>query len=142
MGKGEMFEVFGGFDQSEHQAEVEEKWGDTDAYRESTRRTATYTKADWQRIKGEGEANLARMVALFDAGVAPTDARAMDVAEEGRLAIDRAFYPCSRQMHVGLGQMYTADLRFTAYYDRHCVGLATWFCGAIEANAGRGRTQA
>ena len=52
----ERLEVFGPFDPDEHAAEAQERWGDTDAYRESARRTARYTKADWLRIKAEGEA--------------------------------------------------------------------------------------
>ena len=41
---------------SEHEqyaAEVKERWGDTEAYAESARRTKSYTEADWVRIKGE-----------------------------------------------------------------------------------------
>ena len=134
MTKEEMFEVFGDFDPSEHEAEAKERWGDTDAYRESARRTKRYAKADWQRIKDEGEANMAAMIELFDAGVSPDDERAMDVADEARLQIDRWFYPCSPEMHMGLGDMYIADARFTAHYDQHRPGLAAWFRDAIAAN--------
>jgi hypothetical protein len=41
-----MFEVFGAR-QRELQAEAEERWGDTDAYRESRRRTRDNTRQDW-----------------------------------------------------------------------------------------------
>lgn len=136
--KEEMFEVFGDFDPADYQDEVMERWGDTDAYRESTRRVRRYTKEDWQRHKDEADENLAAMVALFDAGVAPGDARAMDVAEAARLQIDRWFYPCSREMHMALGDMYIADARFTDHYDRHRPGLAAWFRDAIAANLARG----
>ena len=54
MSKEDMFEVFGDFDPSEYEAEVEERWGDTDAYKESARRTRRYTKDDWARFKAEG----------------------------------------------------------------------------------------
>lgn len=133
----EMLEVFGDFDPARHEDEVRDRWGDTDAYRESARRTARYTKAHWQRVKDEGEAILNRMVELFDGGVAPTEVEAMDVAEEARLQIDREFYPCSREMHVNLGEMYITDPRFTAYYDTHRDGLASWFRDAIVANSRR-----
>ena len=137
MTKEEMFEVFGDFDPAEHEDEVKERWGDTEAYKESARRTKGYTRADWQRIKDEGAAEMANMVDLFDQGVDPEDARAMDVAEEARLTIDRNFYPCPHRMHVGLGEMYVADPRFTAFYDNQRAGLAKWFSAAIKANAGR-----
>lgn len=133
----EMFEVFGDFDPAQYEDEVQERWGDTDAYKESARRTKRYTKADWQRIKDEGAVNIQRMIDLFDAGVPPTDPRAMDVAEEARMQIDRNFYPCSREMHACLGEMYVADARFTEFYDKHRPGLAAWFRNAIKANEGR-----
>ena len=53
-------ELLEGFDydkmleaQKKHEPEVLEKWGDTDSYRESARRTKNYTKADWERIHTE-----------------------------------------------------------------------------------------
>ena len=51
----ERFEVFGEHDPEQYEAEAEERWGDTDAYAQSKRRTAAYTKEDWLRIKAEGE---------------------------------------------------------------------------------------
>ncbi len=137
MTKEDMFEVFGDFDPAEHDEEVEQRWGDTDAYKESARRTSKYTKADWQRFKDEQEALGGRMIALLDAGVEPSDPRSMAVAEEARLQIDTWFYPLSREMHVCLGEMYIADPRFKATYDKQRDGLAQWLCDAIKANAAR-----
>src|SRR3954452_19587409 len=45
----ERFEVFGDQDPAQYDAEVEERWGDTDAYAQSRRRGATYGKEDWLR---------------------------------------------------------------------------------------------
>ena len=138
MTKEEMFEVFGEFDPSEHEAEAQQRWGDTDAYKQSAKRTSRYTKDDWERFKRENEANAERMVELFDAGVEPDDARAMDVAEQARLLIDQWFYSLSREMHVYLGEMYVADPRFKQNYDKRREGLAQWLSDAIKANAARG----
>jgi hypothetical protein len=134
----DMLEVFGDFDPKDHEAEVKERWGNTDAYAQSAGRTKRYTKADWQRYKDESEANGARMIGLFDAGVAPEDPRAMDVADEARLLIDRWFYDCSKEMHACLGEMYVADPRFKANYEKMREGMAQWFSDAIKANAARG----
>lgn len=137
MSTEEMFEVFGDFDPSEYEAEVEERWGNTDAYKESARRTSRYTKADWERFKAEQEDLNARIVAAMDEGVAATDERAMDLAEEGRLQIDTWFYPLSHEMHANLAAMYVADPRFTATYEKIHTGLAQWWHDAIIANARR-----
>ena len=135
----ERFEVFGDFDPDAHAAEVEERWGDTDAYRESARRTRGYTKADWQRIKAEGQAATDKLVAAMQAGKPATSAEAMEGAELHRLQIDRNFYPCSYEMHVGLAEMYLADARFTETYEKIAPGLAPYLHDAIKANAARRR---
>jgi DNA-binding transcriptional MerR regulator len=137
MDKDEMFEVFGDFDPTEYEAEVEERWGETDAYKESARRTARYTKEDWARFKTESEEIGAEAIALMDAGVAPDDPRATDVVEKARLQIDTWFYPCSHEMHSNLAEMYIADPRFTATYEKMRTGMAQWWHNAILANAAR-----
>jgi hypothetical protein len=71
------------------------------------------------------------------AGIAAEDARAIDVAEQHRMHISRWFYDCPKEMHAGLGQMYTADVRFRENIDKHGEGLAEYMAAAITANAGR-----
>jgi DNA-binding transcriptional MerR regulator len=137
MSKEEMFEVFGDFDPSEYEDEVKERWGDSDAYKESARRAARYTKADWQRFRADSEEINAAIVALMNEGVPADDPRAMDAADRARLQIDEWFYPCSREMHAGLGRMYVADPRFTATYEKIRPGMAQYVCDAILANAER-----
>jgi DNA-binding transcriptional MerR regulator len=133
----ERFEVFGDFDPDEHSAEVEERWGDTEAYRESARRTRGYTREDWQRIKAEGQAAIEKVVAAMRAGKPADSEEAMEGAEMHRLQIDRNFYPCSYQMQVGLAEMYLADPRFTSTYEKIAPGLAQYLHDAIKANAAR-----
>jgi DNA-binding transcriptional MerR regulator len=135
----DMFEAFGDFDPKEYEKEVEERWGGTEAYAESARRTTRYTKQDWLEIRAETEAVNAALAALMDEGVPADDPRAMDLAEEHRLQIDRRFYPCSQEMHVGLGEMYVMDSRFAQNYEKVRAGLAQYMRDAIEANAARAK---
>ena len=139
MTKEEKFEVFGDFDPAEHEEEAEQRWGDTDAYKESARRTARYTKDDWARFKTESEQINAAIVALMDEGVAASDPRAMDAVDKARLQIDTWFYPCSHEMHSGLADMYIADPRFEANYEKIHLGMARWVHDAIKANLERSR---
>jgi MerR family transcriptional regulator, thiopeptide resistance regulator len=133
----EKFEVFGDHDPDAYEEEVRERWGGTEAYRESRRRTASYTKEDWLRIKAEGEEWGAGLVALLDSGAPARGAAAMDLAEEHRQQIVRNFYDCPHRMHVGLAEMYVTDPRFTEYYERMRPGLAAYLREAILANAAR-----
>ncbi len=133
----DMFEAFGEFDPKEYEKEAEERWGGTAAYAESMRRTKRYSKEDWLKIKAGSRAVNEALAALMDEGVPADDPRAMDLAEEHRLQIDRWFYPCSREMHVGLGTMYVTDPRFERNYEKVRAGLARYVRDAIEANAAR-----
>ncbi|MGW3011973.1 MerR family transcriptional regulator [Streptomyces sp. NPDC001219] len=133
----EKFEVFGDFDPDAHTAEAEERWGHTDAYKESQRRTAAYTKEDWQRLTGELDALHHKMADLLAQGVAAESAAAMDVAEEHRQFICGAYYDCSHELHSCLGEMYVTDERFSATYEAIRPGLAVYLRDAILANAVR-----
>src|SRR5690606_2430234 len=124
--------------QAEHGAEAMERWGDTSAYRESMRRARGYSKADWERIGAEGEEAETRMAALLASGADPAGEEAMAGAEAMRRHIGRWFYPCSYRLHAGLADMYEADPRFTAHYERRAEGLAAFVAAAIRANAVRG----
>ncbi|MDG4808071.1 MerR family transcriptional regulator [Micromonospora sp. WMMD1120] len=131
----ERFEVFGDFRPEDYEAETEQRWGDTDAYRESNRRVAGYTKDDWLRNKAENEDWGRRIVALMASGAPADGAEAMELAEEHRQLISRWFYECSYEMHTCLADMYVADERFTAHYEAIAPGLAAYLNDAIHANA-------
>jgi len=133
----ERFEVFGEQDPAQYDAEVEERWGETDAYARSKRKTSAYTKEDWLRIKAEGADVEARFAEALRSGVAPDSAQAMDIAEAHRQQITRNFYDCPPEMHAGLGRMYVEDERFTAHYEEIAPGLAQYVSTAVQANAAR-----
>jgi MerR family transcriptional regulator, thiopeptide resistance regulator len=134
----EKFELFGGnFDPDDYAEEAEQRWGGTEAYRESQRKAASYTKDDWLRIKAEAEDINTRLGALMEAGVEPRSTEAMDLAEEHRQHICRFFYGCSYEIHKGLAEMYVADERFTATYEAVGRGFAAYIREAILANADR-----
>jgi DNA-binding transcriptional MerR regulator len=133
----ELLEVFGDHDPHEHEAEVEERWGDTDAYRESARRAGAYTADDWRRLRAESDELTTRWVAALTAGEPADGPVAIGLAEEARLQIDRWFYPLSHEGHRALADMYVADPRFTATYERQAEGMARYVHDAIHANADR-----
>jgi len=130
-----LFEGTEHFDLVRHQEEARERWGDTDAYRESMRRTRGYDKADWARLETEVAPILSGWAALLSAGAAPDAVEARALAERHRLHIDRWFYPCDRAHHARLAELYVSDARFAAYFDRHAPGLTAFVAAAIRANA-------
>ncbi|MGK5632393.1 MerR family transcriptional regulator [Streptomyces sp. URMC 123] len=133
----ERFEVFGDHDPERYEEEARRRWGDSDAYRESRRRTSSYTKEDWLRIKAEQEDWGRRLAAVMDAGEGPKSAAALALAEEHRGSISGHYYDCSYEIQTGLAEMYVADPRFTAYYEAIRPGAARFLRDAILANAAR-----
>lgn len=121
----------------EYADEARERWGHTDAWRESARRTRGYSKDDWGRIRAEGDNVFKRMAALMAEGASPVSGAAMDLAEAHRRHVDRWFYACTSDMHRGLATMYTSDPRFTNYFEERSEGLAAFVAEAIRANATR-----
>jgi DNA-binding transcriptional MerR regulator len=134
-----MANLFEGFDPSRYEEEARQRWGTTDAWTESEKRTKRYTPDDWKRLKAEQAAVYDAAVAALKAGTAPSSVEAMDIAERHRLTIDRWFYPCSHTMHTGLASMYESDDRFRESIDQHGEGLTMFLAEAIRANAVRGR---
>jgi MerR family transcriptional regulator, thiopeptide resistance regulator len=128
-------ELFGdGFHDA--QAEAEERWGETDAWRQSQERTKGYTKADWEEVKAESDRTHQAFTDAMDAGEPPTSEVAMDAAELHRASMQR-FYDCSYDMHRNLADMYVSDPRFTATYDEIRPGMSHYVRDAIHANADR-----
>ncbi|MEU9762881.1 MerR family transcriptional regulator [Streptomyces sp. NPDC047987] len=133
----EKFEVFGDKDPEEHAAEAERRWGGTDAYAASQRRTARYTKGDWKRMQAEVADWGAAYDALMEAGEPATGERAMELAEAHRQHITKWFYACTPEIHRGLAEMYVSDPRFRDFYEATRPGLAEHLRDAIAANAER-----
>lgn len=134
-------ELFHGLDQVDHahyQDEIRERWDDTEAYRESMRRTRSYRVEDWAVMRQESDALLGEMVALVARGLRPDAPEALALAERHRFQIDPWFYPCHPEMHGRLADMYVGDARFAEFYERRAPGLAAWLAEAIGANATRG----
>ena len=126
--------LFDGFLPAEYEAEARERWGSTEAYRESARRTRRYGKPEWQEIHDESEAIYARLRDRMQQGAAASDPAVQAAVEDHRLHIDRWFYPCSVAMHHGLGEMYVADPRFTANLEKVAPGFAQFLRDAIAAS--------
>jgi DNA-binding transcriptional MerR regulator len=133
----ERLEVFGDHDPEQYADEARDRWGDSEAYRQSMRRTTSYSKLDWLTIKAEAQQIPQAFASAQAAGQAPDSVAAMDIAERHRQHISRWFYDCTPDMHRGLGDMYVADERFAANYESVAVGLSAYVRDAIAANAAR-----
>jgi DNA-binding transcriptional MerR regulator len=133
MNPDEIKALFDGFDPVEHEDEARDRWGGSAEFKESMRRTRRYGKAEWDEIRRASGDNYRALATLMKAGAAPADPAVQAEVEAHRAHITRWFYPCSREIHRALGEMYVADPRFTANIDRFAPGLARFLRDAIQA---------
>jgi DNA-binding transcriptional MerR regulator len=133
MTNAELKEIFDGFDPADHEAEAHERWGDTDAYRQSARRTSKYSRADWEAVKAEMNTISSRYLALMHAGTPPDSPEARAVAADHRAHLSARYYDASPGMMRGLAQMWVADERFRRNIDRAGEGLAAYQSAAVLA---------
>jgi MerR family transcriptional regulator, thiopeptide resistance regulator len=127
-------QMFDGFDHSQYEEESRERWGDSDAWKESARRTSSYSKEQWQQLKDEWAVIYKQMADLMNAGAVVTEPAVQALVERHRMHIDRWFYACSKDMHKNLGAMYIADPRFTANIDKVADGFTQYLADAIAAS--------
>ena len=134
--KGEQNMEFKPFDTSEIDAlreqyaeEAKARWGNTDAYRESTKRAAQWTEADKKRMEAESGEIFSGFAALV--GTDPADARVQELVARWKAFISQSYYNCTNEILAGLGQMYIADERFMKNIDKFGAGTAKLMSDAI-----------
>lgn len=109
---------FAAFDNSEmekYAEEVKKKWGKTEAYRESEEKMKGKTEAQKNSLAAGLMEKFAGFGALRDFGAGSAEAQAAVKALQQY--ITENYYTCTDGILAGLGQMYTADERFTASID-------------------------
>ncbi|MEG1004050.1 MAG: MerR family transcriptional regulator [Clostridium sp.] len=130
-------EMFNGFDITEiekhkekYAKETKEKYGESDAYKESVEKTIKYEKEDWQDIYKEMESIFKSIGDNMDKGADSLEVQ--ELVEAWRQFINDKFYNCTLEIFEGLGQMYIQDDRFTKNIDRTKEGLSAFLSEAIE----------
>jgi hypothetical protein len=121
------------FDSSAHEKEVQERWGNTQAFKESHIRTSGYTKAEFQAARLESDQAIALLIEAMEEGFPPDSPRAINAARAHQDAISHWYYDCTDEIHIGLADMYINDARFTQYYETRHPGLAQYLHDAIYA---------
>ena len=129
---------FDAFDKKEldrYAAEARQRWGGTEAWKESERNTARRTAAQQQETADGLMQVFAKFAALPDKD--PASDAAQTLAAELQQYITDHYYTCTKEILQGLGQMYTADERFAANIDRCGAGTADFASLAIAIYCGR-----
>ncbi len=129
MSDEELYDAFADEETKHYAAEAKQRWGNTDAYKQSQARVSKMTKAQMAKLKEDGVKHTQAIAEAMDLGVDSPEVQALiKKSHEGV----NFFYDCSLEMFRNLGQMYVDDPRFTAYYEKFRPGLAMFMRDAIK----------
>lgn len=128
----ELYDVFKDEDVKPHQEEVRQRWGKSDAYKQSMARVSKMTKQEMDALKAAGTALTQALADAMEKGPSHPDVQAFIKKHYEGICF---FYDCPLEMYRNLGQMYVDDPRFAAYYEKFRPGLATFMKEAIMTYA-------
>ncbi len=120
----ELYETFGEDTIKNYADEVKQKWGNTEAYKQSMERASKMTKADYEKYKQDSDAFMKKVAATMDKGATSAEFQAL-IAEHFKSL--STWYEPNFEMYRGLAKTYVEDPRFTKYYEKYRVGLAKVF---------------
>lgn len=116
--------------EDKYRAEVEDKYGQSEAYQESQKRTSKYGEKDWQAIKQASDAIYQGLAKRRHQP--PESEEVQGLISDWQALITKYFYPCSDEILASLGEMYQADERFRDNIDQYGEGLTDYMSEAIR----------
>ena len=115
-----------------YDAEVRERWGDTESYREHEQKTKGYTKEKWAEANDGLMAIFAEFSTCKANGAMPGSAEAQALVIKLQSHITANYYTCTDESLAGLGKMYIADERFKKNIDKCGEGTAEFTAEGIR----------
>ncbi len=116
-----------------YKTEAAERFGNTDAYREFSAKTAGVSKEELAEITEGLEKILGEFAVCIQNKNAPDSAAALELVAKLQAYISANFYNCTDEILADLGRMYVADERFKNNIDKHGEGTAEFISEAIES---------
>ncbi len=129
----DMTTLFGGFDPSQFEDEAKVRWGKTEAWATSAKRSTNYTDADWAQYHKEHKALCSAFAELARANASTKGVEASRLARAYADLINRWFYPCDASHLGALADMYDGDARFRDTFDRHGEDTANFVIDAFRS---------
>ncbi len=132
-GEGPMSDrdIFDGFDESQYEDEVQERWGDSPKFAESQAKWSSYSEEQKEAIKVEGGRLTVRMVGK-DPNASPDDADVQAAVGEYLAYLNKYFYTCELSFLRGLADNWVQDPRFAVNYEKIREGGAAFVREAVQ----------
>ncbi|UFU06396.1 MerR family transcriptional regulator [Ruania halotolerans] len=110
-------EMFDGFDHTQYKDEVTERWG-REAWKSSDAWWRSLSAAQKAQFQAEQQQIAADFIAAHENGLDPADEQVRAIAERHHRWLSSPVSPVTKGYYLGLADMYVADPRFGANYER------------------------
>ena len=114
----------------QYSKEVKERWGDTNAYKESENKTKNLNSEQWEQLTKES--NLIFEEFSINIKENPDSQIARQLVKKWQNYITQNFYNCTNEILLGLSYMYVEDERFKKNIDKYGEGTAEFMSKAIK----------
>jgi DNA-binding transcriptional MerR regulator len=134
----ELYCTFTKDEMEKYAEEARQRWGHTEAFRQSQERTKKFTKEDWKRFKEGAEIFGKKLASMM--GRDPKGPEFQELVDQHYNAL-RTFYEPNLELYRGLADLYVNDPRFTAYYEKFAPGLAAFLREGMIAYCEKNRNK-
>lgn len=117
---------------AQYATEVKERWGNTDAYKESEEKAASMTQAEKQSAFDGMNFIMAEFSELLKKDFSPESDSAQNLCKKLQQFINDNFYTCTKEILSGLGEMYVLDERFKNNIDKNAAGTAEFIRSCLR----------
>jgi DNA-binding transcriptional MerR regulator len=124
------FSAFNDPSYQKYKDEVEKRWGNSEAYRQSIERVGKMSKTKLALVKAEGEEITESIAKLMKKKFSYDNSEVQKQVDRFYKHLHH-FYDPNYPMFKGLGQMYVSDPRFTKVYEKKAKGLAQFMSDAM-----------
>ena len=121
----------------QYEKEAKQRFGETDAYKESKAKTAEYSKNKWNDVLSGLNGVFSEFAECKKSGNGAESEGAQLLVKKLQDYITANFYHCTDDILAGLGQMYICDERFKNNIDKNSEGTAEFVSEAIKIYCGK-----
>ncbi len=136
--KGEnVMNAFDNNDFEKYKAEVQERWGNTETFKEHQEKTKGYSKDKWNGLTDEMNGIFKEFSICMKNGDEPFSENVQELVNGLQNYITENYYNCTKDILSSLGQMYVYDDRFKNNIDKQGDGTAEFVSEAIKVYCGK-----
>ena len=117
-------------EQKKYAGEIKERWGETEAYKESENKTSKYSQDKWANLEEEADVIFKEFSVIKNES--ETGEKAQSLVKKWQAYITKNYYNCTKEILAGLAEMYIGDERFKNNIDKYSDGTAEFMSKAIK----------